>query len=719
MVLLVTCLGTAATLFFALNRVPTYTATAELLVQSQTNQVVDVEAVVAGLTGDETSVQTQIRLLQSPNHAYNVMESLDLFGDPEFMLPKTGEAGNDPGGTTVFKQVASWFGDPSSWVSGDAEAVASQNDELLPPSVSPNEATALLLFNKKLNVSQAGTSRIINVTFTSTDPGKAALVAGRIVELFVENNKKQKVTTTGSASDWLAQRVDSLRSELQAQEQEIEEYRTANGLFTRQGGADLEANELVGFNSQLLNVRTEVTSLETTLSLIASKREQEEELFSIPEIAVSPTLLDLQTQQRSIQARRSELSDSLGVRHPRMVALGSELIEIVNRIDQEVDRIVQTITNRVRLLKGRGTSLEAEIARIRGNQRNQNVVSIGLRDLEREADSVRRLYESFLLRLKETREQAGLVQPDVTVVSKPAKPTSPSSAGPKLFLVIGFCSSFMVGSLLAILLDGRDKTVRDGIQARKLLGVDAVTLVPRIGRLKAKGYHPYQYLIEKPMSAYAEAVRNLLVDLRRADRDGAQVVLASSSLPDEGKTSLVVSLAFLAAKLGKRVLIIDFDRRNPSVGQQFNITPSTGIVECIRGEATLEEAIYEEVETNLDVLLVSQKDRDPASMYEVDHLGRILAAVDDAYDLIFIDCPPILGLIETQIVAELADDALFIVQWGETDEMTAQEGFRQLAKSGVNIVGVALNRVDMNYQAKHGEGHAERHYKKFEKYYIN
>lgn len=712
-VLLITTLATLV----GLQLTPKYTAKALVMIDPRKERVVNVEEVLQGLNPDAAVVETQIKVIKSRAHIERVMDHLRLFADAEFN-PALREGDHRVavkfGG--IWEQLLGWLPEPVLIATGLAEEpVLDENGEV--PEWSAREA-AIAAFDDNLKVTQEGRSYVIAINFTSVDPVKAARVANAVATLYVEQERNRKVEATKEASGWLAERLETLRAEVIRAERAVEAYRAEAGLVDA-GGKSLKEQELSDINRELSVARADLAEREAKLNLIRELRARGEDLASIADVIDSPVIVNLRQQEALLLRDEAELKTYYGEKHPKMQNLLNEKQNLQDKIEKEVERIIRNLENDVRVARSRVASLERDLEQLSGVTEEQRQKLVRLRELEREAQASRQLYEAFLQRFKETREQADIVKSDARVVSEAAPPDEPSTPGPKLFAAVGFTASMMLGTLLALLLERLDSGLRSGRQIEAELQLPAFGLVPKLDRLK-KDQKPHQYLIQKPLSAYAESIRAIFTSLQLSDVDNPpKVILVTSSLPQEGKTTLAVSLATFAARSSQRTLLIDLDLRHPSIQRELGFTPQAGFVEYMAGERTLEEVVRHHEETGVDYLPVKRQTPNPTDLLGSQRMKRLIEELREIYDFIVIDSAPLLGVTDSKIVSRLADKVLFVVRWEQTNAETARNALRHLHEVRASIAGAVLTLVDVKKHAQYGYGDVGQYYGKYQKYYVN
>jgi capsular exopolysaccharide synthesis family protein len=283
---------------------------------------------------------------------------------------------------------------------------------------------------------------------------------------------------------------------------------------------------------------------------------------------------------------------------------------------------------------------------------------------------------------------------------------------------VGFTAATMLGTLLALLLEQLDRGIRSARQVEELLGLRALALVPRLDRLKRR-QKPHQYLLAKPLSAYAESLRALYTSLQLADIDNPpRTVLVTSALPQEGKSTLALSLATFAANHSNRkVVLVDVDLRHPSVHRDLKVQPQQGLVEFIAGERSLDEVLAFDEASNLHYLPIRRQTANPTALLGNPRMDELFAALRERFDFIVLDAAPLIGVTDSKIAALKSDCVLFTMRWGNTSKETADSALAHLREVKANVAGAVLMLVDVHKHAQYNYGDIGQYYGKYKKYY--
>ena len=718
LIIAVAALGTTIAAAVGVQLTPSYTAKSQVMIEPQENKIINVEAVMAGLTPDASVLTTQVGILQSRTFLARVMSDLKLFDDPEFNGALNADQAPSGPIAKLLEPVQQILGFiPQEWLIATGLA-KEQPVQLESDAPRIGRESAITTFAKSLTIQNETGSYLISVDANSESPQKASKIANRVVEMYVADQLNAKLSATDQASGWLEERLGSLRQEVRKNDEAVAQYKAKNGLFDAQGES-INDQQLSSINTQLITARADLAEQQAKLRLVSELRAHGKGLDAVQEVGASPLILNLREQETQLVRQEAQLRNLYGEKHPRMIDLRNEKADLEHKVNAEINRIVQTMDNDVKVAQTRVSSIENQL----GSYKNRNVqdreAQIKLDELVRNADSSHQLYDAFLQRYKETKEQQQIVQPDARVIAVAAPPSLPSSPGPKLFTAAGFLVSVTLGSGLALLLERLDRGIRSAREVEALLGLPTLGMVPLLDRLK-RSQKPHQYLREKPLSAYAEAVRSVYTGLKLGGGPSQpKVVLVTSSLPEEGKTTLTVSLATLVARSNKRVLLVDLDLRHPSVHRELGWQVSAGVVEYMAGERSLEEVIHHDLETGLHFLPVKLQTTTPLELIESDKMRELIETCRETYDVVFIDTAPVASVTDTRVAAALADKLVFVVHWGKTIEAAARDSLQSLREAGVEPAGVVLTQIDMRKHAQYGYTDIGQYYTRSQRYYVN
>jgi capsular exopolysaccharide synthesis family protein len=317
--------------------------------------------------------------------------------------------------------------------------------------------------------------------------------------------------------------------------------------------------------------------------------------------------------------------------------------------------------------------------------------------LEREAQAARVIYETFLSRLQETREQANLQTPDASFLTRASIPSS-ADARSRLFVAgVGGAAGIAAGIALVFLLERLNNTFRNPDAIRTATGVPVLASIPVAGRRK-----PPRRLIRQalrvPNSAFAESVRNLRTSLLFSDIENPpRAIMFASSLPGEGKTATALLMAVLSRQMGRSTVIVDCDLRRRTLAREFaGAEMGRGLAAVLEGKVPLDQAIWADFESGVHVLALEaegEAPRNPADLLSSDRFSSVVDELKSRYDLVVFDTPPVLAVTDARLVAQAADAIVYLVAWNRTPQSAVSHGLRELASVNTRIAGMALTLV--------------------------
>ena len=676
-----------------------YTANSTVLVDPRRANVVETnQSVLTNFGTDDATIESQTLLIQSLTILQRVVDKLKLTQDLEFM-PKPG----------LLDPIRNLFRS-SSPVDG----------------VSPEDAAraySIYLLQRRMKVTRQGTTFLVDIAVSSESPQKAATIANAVADAYFEEQVRAKFDATRIAAKWLGGQIDALKNRVVTSEQAVADYRSANNLAVSQG-VTVNDQQITDLNSKLIAARVQTAEARAKFDQVQQLAKTGGDAGGLNAAVSSEMVTKLRAQYADIAKNEADLTSKYGPRHPQVANVRAQLKDTQRLINEEIGRIVQGTAHDYDVAKSREASLQDSFDKLQGVSSTSGQAVVRLHELQREAEANRTLYESYLARSKETTAQESLEMPDSRIVSFASIPLKPSA--PKTMLILGFAILLGLGggTVLAFLtdyLDGRIKTLE---QAEEISGVPALAALPSIssrelagrakrGRTELGNYDPrtmrllpaalqpplMRYAIEEPGTFFAEAIRAVRLAIQRARKiDTVKVVLVTSGLESEGKTTFAGNLALSFATLGIKTLLIDGDLRNPGLTRAVSPNADAGLLQVATGEVSLERAILLDRSTGLSIL-PSPAIKDVDAITELmfsEQIVEILDRLKSHYELIIIDSPPLIPLVDGRALAELADRILLAMAWNQTPREVVAHTMELLAPVHDRILGTVLTQVDLS-----------------------
>ncbi len=677
-----------------------YTAKAQLVVDPQQVGVMAHQAAVIEQSPDEPAVLTEMTALSSHDHLQRVLDSLARDREFRAVIAGAPAASDKQNEGDWWRTVRTWFAQPWLALTGEAGV--------------PN----MRQLERHLKVYQEAGSHVIAVSYTSTSPEAAALIANRMVQLYVQSQTDQMRASTDHSLAWLGQRIPQLDNVVHRLESALQDYQVSHNLAdtTRTGVTDQQLGDL---SRQLAAAEADFAARKARLGEIRKLRERGSDPDTLAATLGSPTLIELRRQEMALLQSHADYSVGFAEANPRMQQVRSQLQEVRRQIGRELDRGISNLDSEAQVAAAQVQSVQKRLTAVQSASTDAH-----LREMEHEAGVQRHLYEGLLQRKEELQEQRETLAPTVHVLSLAAAPEHPSSFNPVLFVFPGLIVSTIAGCMLAVLLERLDSTLRSERDITDALGIPCIGFVPqlrRIGRTR-----PHQHLLDKPFSAYSEAIRSVQAALQMAApaQEGApKVILISSSVPGEGKTTLAVSFATYTARLGRRVLLVDLDFRHPAILRELGGVASQGVLDLLLHNRPSAEVIQRIPSLQLDYLPVRRGRVDPLTLLSGEHLSRLIQELRGRYDCVVIDSAPLLAVAEARLLASLVDKVLFVVQWASTPRIVAQNALSLLQRPGMvdadrpNLASAVITQVDLKKYARYGYGDGAGSFIKYSHYY--
>lgn len=701
---LVSLAGVALAAAIVFLMTPLFTAQTTILVTTRHAQVVDLEPVLSNPSPNpfllQSQLESEIEMIRSYPIVIDVVNKLKLTEDPEFnplLTPPDGERPFDP-----LALPFQAFG----WLKATAEAFVlrrsneEENQRLLETAASQEKGVeAMVVANvlDRLDVAPRGRSMAITLSFTSVDPVKAATIVDALAQTYVRSTLDAKTQATRDAIRWLSDRVTELRTGVALLNEQVERYRQEAGL--EDDGLNIHAQTVAKINEQLVEAQIDASVARERVQQVAQAGSGGAAVSG--DVLGSPLVQNLRIQETALMRREQELTEQYGPRHPTVLTNRAEIQSLRRQMGVEIAKIRQARENELMVADARVGMLKAEIARLDQESQRRQLAQVRLKELKVEADAKYRLYEGFLRRHHEISQQVDIQQPDAAILSPAKPPLKPSSPRKALFLSASLLLSMIVAASIVVLIELLKKGFKNVEDVERGLQVPMLGIVPRVGRMRARG-GPEDYLLQHPGSLYSEAIRNLRTTLRLMTTPLAtQTVLFTSALRNEGKSAIAISYARMAARAGQRVVIIDCDLRRPRIHKALG-QRGPGLADHLEGEATIEEIIRVDAKSGLSFITGGTRSDSPAELLERPAMRQLVNELGAHFDLVVLDSPPVLSVADARLLARLAQDTVYVVEWHRTSQKEARLGYNLLRQSGAEIVGVVLSKANPNVTAKYG-----------------
>jgi succinoglycan biosynthesis transport protein ExoP len=698
MILGIAALVVATALLVALLLPTVYASSAVVMLDPRKNNVTDMSQVLAQLEGDPVSLQNQIQILTSRDLASKVVAKLKLDEDAEFnpalARPGMGQVMTDLGAAL----------NPRNWLdNGDATS----NSQRLHDRILDN-------FEKHVSAGANGLSTAITVMATSRDAAKAARIANALVDAYIADQVATKRNAASNSGAWLNQHIRDLAQQMQQQDASIAAYKALHGLNDSAPGSSLVDQQMAGINGQIVQARSE----------LAEKQAQNDRVQAlirtgngadVTQVTSSPLIVQLRTQEAELIRQEGELSTQYGPLYPKMKALEAEKTDLDQKITLEVNRLAGSIANDVAIARAHLNSLETSLGGTVHQQTAQNMARVELDALQSNAASTRAQYEAFVGRLRQTQDQDTAATPDSRVISAAPVPTAPISPRRTVIVLASIPLGLLTGVMAALL------QARFGYPRSVRLAPASIQKTPRAApfrqapfrqapRPSSPGLTPApsawngppivadipdaislkagDAVLDRPSSPYAYRMAALVRQLE--SRDGAAVVAMTSIAPDEGRSAIGVSLARAAARMGKRVVLLDCDPAQ-TARRAMHIPETGGIYDVLSGAIPLNKVLARDPRSEAFVLAMTRQPPNMVTMFGSDQMKKLIRLLRDNCDMVVMDCARA-ATPETWLLARLSDATLLVSRKGALNTPILAKSLEILTAAKVAPLGLIVTR---------------------------
>jgi polysaccharide biosynthesis transport protein len=728
---------------------PRYTADVLIVIESRPSSIVKVDEAVQDVNADNAKVNTEVAVLKSRGLAARVIDKLKLAKDPEFQLevhPSEGfrpwfsprvlaatipdlmdhtlsllidpevaggdltEAQNIEGNSTPdsarvdqepaavrpaaieMREAQGAGGNPmpdSARVDQELTALRSAAVEMT--KARAIERAALLdRFFSHLSVEPEGNSRLIRISFTSTDAGKAAYIANELVDEYIESQLETKSEGARRAAGWLEVRLDELGDTVQTLERSVQEQRTNSG----SDGIKIVEQRLTQLNGELVVAQAKLTASKARYQQAQGVLKGGGDLQALPSVIASGSVQALRGRIVALQEKLSELRTSYGENHPTVVSVRAEMAEVEHSLERDIDNILSGLDNEVVGAAIHETKLRAQLDELNEEMVRLNTAETAIGQVAQRLSANRDLYENLLKRQTEAVALRDNQQPDARIISPAQIPLRPSYPNLPRVMALSLLASVSFAVVLLVVAERLRRKLDSVEDVERQVGLQVIGAIPDLSRVRRLTSAPGDYVQREPLSEFGGAFQRLRALLTLGnDRRMPRTVLVTSGMAGEGKTTIAVCLGIGCVSSGQKVILVDCDFSRPQVHRMLDVKNESGLTDVLKGNATLEESVKHPTGHRLSILTIGRSRQGAIDLLNSERMEGLLTELRKVYDVIILDSAPVLEVSNALILGGLAERTILVTRRAWTTWRDAAYAAKQLHLYGSEIAGVVFNRA--------------------------
>ncbi|MGI9165369.1 MAG: GumC family protein [Pyrinomonadaceae bacterium] len=703
-----------------------YQGETTIRIEQKPRSVLQTKEIVINAQSDPAFWGTQLKLLQNPALARQVVLTLDLQNNPAFF------GGQAQGG--VFASLRRMFSGqkkatPASPATGSELSVVGET-AVTDQSLSPEELAKLEPYEDAIIAGETiepelGTNLVL-IKFNHSEPELAQKIANTLAEVFINNNLERATAGSTKAEDLLAKEIANLQTKIKRdQEVQFNYAKNHNLPMTSDPAGNLEAKRLAMLSSQLLEAENERKNFQAQYE--AARREPD--AFSIPDVQISNRIEKLRERISGIKEKRDALLVVYTPEWPDVKKLDAQLKPLEAELLKAPTEVVTAMKSRYQAAVARENSLRSAYQQQRGTTTQQTRDQIEMIAISQELETNKQYLNTLLQRQRELQITSSDRPNEVSIATSSRLPKSPVGPPRLRNIMIAFLLSLVAGIGLAFLLDFLDDTVKSIEDVDRYIHLPALALIPAsrsdrqrliVGIPGSPSSAPAEStalaMIDDVRSPIAESYRHLRTSLLLSSAgQPPKTILVTSSQPSEGKTTTAINTASMLAQTGAEVLIVDCDLRRPRLHAHFNVPNARGLTNWLSGETDLDQLLqtYDKI-PNLKLLTSGPVPPNPAELLGSDEMRRLLSLLGERFVHIIIDSPPAISFTDASILSTMVDGVVLVVHGGKSSRAVVRRAKQQLLDVGAHIFGVVLNNVKLETQDYYYSGYYSSYYSESE-----
>ena len=691
-ILTLTVIVMMVTTLIVLSLTPIYRAAATMLFEQKQSQVVSIEQLYGVEGSGNDYLQTQFELLKSRSLAERVVRELNLTEHPEFDPRQQPEP-------LINFSISDLIGSLSidKLIPGTMPSDLEKTEEEIEEQIFDSVTRA---FMTRINIEQQGKSQLVQVQVDMADKVLAARAANALATGYIESQMEARLEMSASATAWMNNRMTELRSKLKSAEDVLQAYREKENLVDMGGVSAISAAELSATSDRMVDARRNRAEAESMYRQVQSMRGASlDRLASVSAVLSDPLVVQFKTSEAKAKSKVEELSKRYGARHPAMEAARTELAAAQASLRGQVEQVVAGIERNYQLAVANENSLRASVNANKAQIQNISRKEFKLRELQREVESNRALYDTFVTRLKEASATSDLDSATARVVDTATVPVAPIKPKKALIVVLATFLAGLVGVGLVLLLEALNNTFKSTDEIENTLNLPVLGLLPLVDK-KDRSEVANLFNTDSNKS-FSESIRTIRTSMVLSAIDGQhKTIVVTSSVPGEGKSTVAANLAFALGQM-ENVLLVDADMRRPTLAKNFSFPVGTpGLANLIAGTAKLEECIKNV--GGVDMLSAGAVPPNPLELLSSPRFSEVIEYLREKYDRVIIDSPPTQAVSDALVLGSLANSLIYVVRSDSTAKPLVIKGIGQLLQSNAPVTGIVLNQVDIKKAMKNG-----------------
>ena len=680
--LILSCVGATILLALLMTMLstPLYRATTVIQIEKASQQILrDGElALPAYSSWDPDFLSTQLGLLQSNALAERVADDMKI---DQATLARLRPPGFSQRLLALFRSDAD---EKSPQATQQAVSVA---------DAARTRVAATNMVRGGLSVSPKPSTRLVNVAFVSTDPVFAARAANAVADGYIASEIDRRFGASSYAKTYLEEQLAIAKGRLEESERTLVEFAEQENLVNVGSGQSLAGQNLSNLNTSLATAQEQRIRAQSRLSQAGSSS------TTLPQDVLATSLVPtLREQLADVQRAYQEKLRIFKPDYPEMQQIQGQIDELTKQVENEYSAVRASLRAEYDAAVSHEKMLREQLDMLRSETLDTSKRSIQYNTLQREADTNRQIYDSLLQRYNQVSAASDVRPNNISIVDRAQVPYGPFSPSLVRNIVIALLLGLMLGVALALLIEFLDDTLKTPEDIEQHLKLPVLGIIPK---LTAK--QTVARVSADPRSAFSEAYRSVRTALQfSTDHGTPRVLLITSPLPAEGKSTTAYTLARNFSQMGKSVLLIEADLRSPSLHRMVpKPHVEKGLSNLLAGSSTLQDATISGGAGEPDVLLAGPLPPNPAELLAGVRLRVLLDVALNRYDQIIIDGPPVMGIADSPLLANAGDSTLLVVQSGGTRIRDAQGAIKRLRGARTRLLGVVLTKYDAR-QAGYG-----------------